>query len=391
MINSSLDIPNETERLYHYRFFKDKNISSIASSPVVRSGNKIKKYSSVIFALLIAMLPGLIKFKCFRSILNKCFSENYTLAFENYSKADIIISKGGHKFVSIGGLSGLITLFINVIPLIIGVRFKKPVVIYSQSIGPFKDHYSKVLARMVFNRINKIYLREKISLLYVQELLNSSDDRLQFAWDTAFAIKGLPVNPLNITKPYVVFTVRQWNFPENKNESDKLFSEYINKIIGVAKFLATELGYLPVFVPQVIGPTKLENDLLVIDMIVTKIGDDFHYKYFKNDFSVQELANIYASAEFVIGTRFHSVILALAAGTPSLAISYYGFKTKGIMEMLGLGKYVLDIYNLPDLEDFIVEYVGNLPEIRNEVRSKTKDIYKDSQESVSRMLELVYK
>jgi colanic acid/amylovoran biosynthesis protein len=44
----------------------------------------------------------------------------------------------------------------------------------------------------------------------------------------------------------------------------------------------------------------------------------------------------------MIGTRLHSVIFSLVGGAPAIAISY-NHKVDGIMGMLGLEKYVLDI------------------------------------------------
>ena len=48
----------------------------------------------------------------------------------------------------------------------------------------------------------------------------------------------------------------------------------------------------------------------------------------------------------MIGTRFHSVIFALNSGTPSLAIAYGGNKAYGIMQEIGLSKYVYPIEDL---------------------------------------------
>jgi colanic acid/amylovoran biosynthesis protein len=49
--------------------------------------------------------------------------------------------------------------------------------------------------------------------------------------------------------------------------------------------------------------------------------------------------------DLFLGTRMHSNILALSMGVPTVAISYQK-KTDGIMEMLELSDYVLDMANL---------------------------------------------
>jgi colanic acid/amylovoran biosynthesis protein len=46
--------------------------------------------------------------------------------------------------------------------------------------------------------------------------------------------------------------------------------------------------------------------------------------------------------DIFIGTRMHSNVFALSEGVPLVAIEYR-FKTRGIMQMLGLERWVVDI------------------------------------------------
>jgi colanic acid/amylovoran biosynthesis protein len=55
-----------------------------------------------------------------------------------------------------------------------------------------------------------------------------------------------------------------------------------------------------------------------------------------------EIMSLYAAADFMIGTRFHSVIFSLVAHVPVIAISYER-KGRGIMRDLGLEHWVIDM------------------------------------------------
>ncbi|MBV9179535.1 MAG: polysaccharide pyruvyl transferase family protein, partial [Nitrososphaeraceae archaeon] len=55
-----------------------------------------------------------------------------------------------------------------------------------------------------------------------------------------------------------------------------------------------------------------------------------------------ELKSLYRSLDFLIGTRFHSVIFSLTSYIPALAIEYE-YKTSGIMKDLGLSEWVIPI------------------------------------------------
>lgn len=64
------------------------------------------------------------------------------------------------------------------------------------------------------------------------------------------------------------------------------------------------------------------------------------------ELNCQDVEKIYSYYDFMIGTRFHSVIFSLNVGTPSIAIAYGGNKGKGIMEDLGNSDFSIDIDKL---------------------------------------------
>lgn len=386
-INSALDIRDTKDKEYHYRYMQDLGVSEIGSSPLIRKGGKLIKYFSVFVAVTITILPVLSKLKTIRYLLRRIFNENYLTALDNYRKADVVISKGGHIFVSLGGMSGAITFLINAMPLVLGMGFKKPVYIYAQSIGPIKGTLSVFLAKKVLSKVKKVYLREQVSYECISNEIGIKG--ADICWDTAFAIKGESNNPLNIDRKYAVFTVRQWNFPEDESSSGKLVDKYVDTIVSMMEQVNNEHGYIPVLVPQVIGPTPLENDLIMIEKFEEKISGRVEYLAFKNDYSIQELADIYASAELVVGTRFHSVILSLASETPALAISYHGYKTKGIMAMMGLGEYVLDIYNLPETSETLTNFINEIPQIKDDLKKKMKQVREESLGKVDELIKSI--
>ena len=78
-----------------------------------------------------------------------------------------------------------------------------------------------------------------------------------------------------------------------------------------------------------------------------------------NDLSAQEQCILYGHAQIVIATRLHAAIFALIGGAPCVAISY-SHKTEGIMQMLGLRRYVIDIATF----DY-TETIGLIEDVRS--------------------------
>jgi colanic acid/amylovoran biosynthesis protein len=70
-----------------------------------------------------------------------------------------------------------------------------------------------------------------------------------------------------------------------------------------------------------------------------------------------EITGLYASLDFLVGMRFHSVIFALTSYVPSIAIEYH-YKARGIMRDLGLEEWVLALDDMT--EDRIITLFDRL-------------------------------
>ncbi len=56
--------------------------------------------------------------------------------------------------------------------------------------------------------------------------------------------------------------------------------------------------------------------------------------------------------------RLHGAIFSLLSATPTFAISYWGYKTKGILNMLNLADYLADIEGLSS--HLIIEKINEI-------------------------------
>lgn len=76
--------------------------------------------------------------------------------------------------------------------------------------------------------------------------------------------------------------------------------------------------------------------------VASRIRSKVNIRVLTKDYSLEELKGIIGQMDLFIGTRMHSNILALSMRVPTIAISCQR-KTEGIMSMLRLTEYVLDI------------------------------------------------
>jgi len=105
--------------------------------------------------------------------------------------------------------------------------------------------------------------------------------------------------------------------------------------------------------------------------------------------SSDELQAAYGQMDLFIGTRLHSNIFALTAGTPVLAIAYY-YKTHGVMQMLGLSDWTIDIAAVDSetltglleklwshRQEIHLHLASKLPEVQQQARSVARLIRED--------------
>jgi colanic acid/amylovoran biosynthesis protein len=85
-----------------------------------------------------------------------------------------------------------------------------------------------------------------------------------------------------------------------------------------------------------------DDDRIVGHRVADQIVRRDRVRVMDESYSPFVVKALYESLDLLVGTRFHSVIFALTACVPAIAIEYE-HKTGGIMAELGLGEWVCDI------------------------------------------------
>lgn len=307
-------------------------------------------------------------------------SRRYTV--DAIKDADIVIGKGGHYLFGTSNFSGFITLYRNFYTLLLARRLGVTTALSANSVGPFVGRFARVLAKIFFSTVNTIQVREKRS----QEELNSLGIRSKETFDTAFVIPEEPLSvDLDLPAQFVAVTCRQWDFPYGEANKETQYENYLSAI-EQACFLFSDKGYEIVLVAQVIGPTAHEDDRVVNRLLNERLRQKgLEPVVIDQDLSPGQLKVVYGKAHVLVGTRFHSVILALSAGTPVVAISYHGPKATGIMEQLGLADYVVDIKAVKsgDIRDRCNEVLGLHKEIQKSIQTVVPKIVQQISSDVS--------
>ncbi len=293
------------------------------------------------------------------SLLKVCFPFLFSdKVIKAINDADIVISKGGHFYKSrtYNPIMGFYYMSVDLYTLILTMRLKKKYAIVAHTVGPFNNYTSRLITRFVFRNAVLISTREDISKSILLDL-GCNDSEVQVLPDTAFALMPAHqasietfLEKIGLTKNcvYATFTARFWSFPGvGQNESEKLYKKYLITLANIADFLIDEelVDKVLLVVHNDGKHSEYENDSKPITTIFNEMDQKDDAIIIDQDISPEMLSTLYGKSKLMIGTRLHAVIFALIGGAPAIAISY-NHKVDGIMGMIGLQEYVLDISNM---------------------------------------------
>lgn len=308
------------------------------------------------------------------SILNKLgegfLSNNQRRTIKEIKKADAIFVKGGGFIHSYGAVTDVYLIYYLLYQIRLALRYGKKVYVLPNSIGPLRNKFAKKMVVKTLRRCSLITLRENISLNFVKSL---GVDAERYP-DLGFYLKPtkndfskyLTSKGVNLKRKNVIITLRPYRFSGHQNP-DLFYDKYKNSVVTFIEYICSK-GYGVTFFAHTLGPSSHEDDRIALQEVFELLSDNIksNITYIEDkELNCQDVEKIYSYYDFMIGTRFHSVIFSLNVGTPSIAIAYGGNKGKGIMEDLGNSDFSIDIDKLES--DTLVTLFDNL--------ELSKDIY----------------
>lgn len=317
-------------------------------------------------------------------------------AITEINNADVVISKGGqfYRFVTKNPFRGFFRSYVAFYTALLCARLKKKFAFVSHTFGPFNNTGSKFIAKYVLKKAFYVGCREDISYEILSNL-GVEPSKLDVIPDTAFALLPASDQWLHDFKKskgissgrYVIVIAKKWTFPEhNVDQRDVLYDRYVKLMSRVSDYLGLNVGSVLLVVHNDGEHSANENDAVPIN----DIFDNMQFKekaiIVNDDLSAQEQSLLYGRAQIVVATRLHAAIFALIGGAPCLAISY-SHKTEGIMGMLGLDRYVVDIatFDYRETVGLIDELISNWKRVKGplsehienlviQLRSKVKSV-----------------
>lgn len=321
----------------------------------IKKNDKNSRYLNMFLGAteILGAALGIIMFRITGKQFFFCRRKNRPL-IEAYYKADTIVSCPGNFIYSRAHLGGL-PLLNALTPLFFAWLAGKPFWMAPQTIGPLWRKWERLLTRFILRRAQFILLRDPISAKLLDRL-GIPPTQYQVLPDLAFLFEGLDhqraqrlleqFGDLNSMHPRLGITLLNWGAQHPRFQRQDIYEKSIARLIKA--FLSDHpKGHVFLF-SQVWGPTIADDDRIPANRVQDLLQ---HHPFSHRVHVIQEplppsvLRAAYKHMDLFVGSRLHSNIFALTCGIPVIAIAYQD-KTYGVMQMLGLSEWVLDINNI---------------------------------------------
>ncbi len=265
-----------------------------------------------------------------------------------YLEADLVISCAG-GFLYTSGKFGL-PFLVSILTMAYAWLAGKPLYTLPQTIGPLKRRWERILVRWLLPKMRMVLVRDPISLEELRAI-GLEHPCCYLVPDVAFAFPSAPRGEgerllaehgvdVNRSRPLLGLTLLNWAAQNRLFGRQEVYEEAMAEVIRT--FILKYDGHVVLF-SQVHGPTEAEDDRVPARRVYANLrGFDQRVFLIEQAVAPDVLKAAYGLMDFFVGTRLHSNIFALSEGVPVVAIEYQ-YKTRGIMRMLGLERWVISI------------------------------------------------
>lgn len=254
---------------------------------------------------------------------------------------------------------------------------RKPVVMFPNSIGPFRTSIGRILSRMALNSCSSVLIRDRASYAIAAELGIKS--RKVLTSDTALLLKGS--NRQRLGKAVVGVCAGLYS----KSLSDEKMQEYVSAHVEALDRVIEDLGVSIVFLPHYVTGFQ-EDDLSISQMIRGRMRHQDRTSIIEVK-TIEEFKSLVGSTDLVVSSKMHPCVLAASSFVPSLCIAYDHKQTE-FFSSIGVDQDLLPINDVTGerLYEKIVELWREREERRRLLEARVPVLQQQVRDSIAAAL-----
>jgi len=324
------------------------------------------------------------------------FSTDRLATIYAYKKSDICISIGAER-INDNFILGLPFSLYN---LWLVKNYKKKLILFPQTIGPFHFKLSKFISKNILNLCDYVYLRDIRSIDTMREL-GIPESKYAFVPDIATLQEAVAADNVKLIfhrekipsgVKLAGISAMEWTYFKARQGS-RNFEDYKKHVAAGADYLIEKYGYHVVFVPTNLSMHGCrEDDVKTARAIYELIRNKQNISLIGNLYTPAELKGFLGTLDMLIATRMHACILGTGAFIPTLSINYQ-FKLYEYMKLLGLENNTVNIEELTyeKLQALIDFTYQNRESIRRQLEIKITELQSLVRNNIGRGFEVALK
>ena len=263
--------------------------------------------------------------------------------------------------------------------MLVAKSFRRHVVLFPNSIGPFRTYVGRQLGMLSLKSCNCILIRDSVSYEIVRKLGVRADIARILTYDTALLFRTDYVrNDLAFSQPVVGVCPGFYSLSLSKLDAQR----YVVAHAGALDELVEKYGLSVVFLPHYVS--GFENDDLDISRsIMSKMKHKDRIELIIAE-TVDEFKFLLEQTDMIISSKMHPAVLGVSGFVPVLCIAY-DHKQTSFFERLGMKDCLVDIRQISRKElASRMDYVWNQRKrLKDELRKKNPLWQKHVRETIS--------
>lgn len=239
-----------------------------------------------------------------------------------------------------------------------------PLILLPQKLGPFNHPAKRRLATKILRRAAAVWVRDRESLLFLQNALGENFDPDRHCLGVDIAVNLPTQRPSDVSRTLMKMLSEPRSFPlvglnvsgllccdsESARRDFSLADSHPAQIEAIARaILQANASVRLLLVPHVHRPLlgDPESDLAAAQALAARLSSvaDGRIHILSEALPAMELKWVLERLDWFGGARMHATIGAFSSGVPTLGLGYSD-KTQGVFEECGIGTEVADLRRL---------------------------------------------
>lgn len=341
-----------------------------------------KKLSHPLRILLWWLLP----FKSVRHLLVQG-----DLYLERFSYADLVVDFSGFALSDQRSLKRCLTYYFEIFT---SRCFNVPFVSFTQAMGPFKKLSTRVGAKIFLPQVDLLIARDQSTHKYLKGIGLDRKMPIPVCADSAFLFEPTPaemeegkklIKDARAKKGLPLFGIVPNIVILQKEKTQNEHSSYIKMLVRLCNHVQRVLGAHVVFICHEWYEYRQDDEWLT-QQVIQQVDYPEQITVVSAKHPAGVLKAVIGQQDFVVVSRFHSLVAAISTMTPFFALGW-SHKYAELASDAGIDDGVLDFFSCS--EERVIEAIENAWNRRKETRKRLEAEHNRLRNSAEKAFQLV--